>query len=481
MGTLIRPQGWAQQPQGPVDLDWSNPLTPDFVFNGGSGGVLIGRNRYLAIGRGASDVFHASNYGLGYKPTRVANAGLDFGLVQPITSDAWTVLVLANPTSSAVGTLFSQRNGSAPYNQITLAANSNDSLALRAGGFAGIALGKPSGVRGAVSTLTNAVNGDFHVFGMARSGTTSAISLYHDGLSISATLTGTGTNTAISASQKTRIGNIADYTADAAYVAESNIPMVFIYNRALTGSEIAKVSADMLRGAHFWAKGRPSRLFFSTVVGGTSLFINKANHTHATDSLSFSLDTYLAASKATHAHSSDSLVLSADSLLAVQEALHFHTADSPSLSTAAYLSIAHAVHAQFADDLTIDASGATILTTQDAAHAHTSDGLTLTLDTWLAIVEATHGHLADSPVLSSEEALLVAGALHAHYADVVVLGFPSAPGSCPTVEEIVAAVLAALNATTIPVDVHKVLTIPVTGNWPTANENADALLARAWP
>lgn len=450
MGTLIRPQGWAQQPQGPVDLDWSNPLTPDFVFNGGSGGVLIGRKRYLAIGRGASDVFHASNYGLGYKPTRVANAGLDFGLVQPITSDAFTVLVLANPTSSAVGTLFSQRNGSAPYNQITLAANSTDALALRAGGFAGIMLGNPSGARGAISTLTNAVNGDFHVFGMARSGTTSAISLYHDGLSISATLTGTGTNTAISASQKTRIGNIADYTADAAYVAESNIPMVFIYNRALTGSEIAKVSADMLRGAHFWAKGRPSRLFFSTVIGGTtSLIVQDATHAHIADSPSFSMETYLAVAESLHAHAADNVTLAttgtanlvvqeaahahvADGvtlttqwLLAVAEALHSHTAESVTLSLQTALVVLEALHTHAAENLTLDTSNATALTVQDSTHAHGADNLGLSLDTWLAIVEAAHGHTADAPMLSlGQLSLQIADALHAMYSDIVFLTLP---------------------------------------------------------
>jgi hypothetical protein len=119
------------------------------------------------------------------------------------------------------------------------------------------------------------------------------------------------------------------------------------------------------------------------------------------------------------------------------------------------LAVFDAIHTHTADNLTLDTSNATALTVQDSTHAHGADNLGLSLDTWLAIVEAAHGHTADAPTLSTALALQIAESLHAHYADVVVLGFPSAPGSCPTVEEIVAAVLAALNATTIPVNVSK--------------------------
>lgn len=85
---------------------------------------------------------------------------------------------------------------------------------------------------------------------------------------------------------------------------------------------------------------------------------------------------------------------------------------------------------------------------------HGADNLALSLDTRLAIVEAAHGHTADAPTLDRAGAA-DASSRCTHYADVVVLGFPSAPGLGPTVEEIVAAVLAALQATTIPVDMKK--------------------------
>lgn len=49
------------------------------------------------------------------------------------------------------------------------------------------------------------------------------------------------------------------------------------------------------------------------------------------------------------------------------------------------------------------------------------------------------------------------------------------------INNIVAALLMALQATRLPVNVVEVLAQPVAGEWPTAIENADALLNRTWP
>ena len=286
---------------------------------------------------------------------------------------------------------------------------------------------------------------------------------------------------------------------------------------------------------------RSSRRLISSGGGSsTSLTVQDAQHGHLADSLSFSLDTYLAVTEslhahtadnvtltttgtanlvvqeAAHAHTADGVVLTTQWLLAVAEALHSHAADNVALSLQTALSVLEAlhghsadnltlgvtgatnlviadatsghaadnlafslntllavfdaIHAHAADALTLDTSNATALTVQDSMHGHGADSLTLSLDTWLAIVEAAHGHTADSPTLSADTSLQIAEALHAHYADVVVLGFPSAPGSCPTVEEIVAAVLAALNATTIPVDTRKMNGAVILGDGSAGNK-----------
>ena len=167
------------------------------------------------------------------------------------------------------------------------------------------------------------------------------------------------------------------------------------------------------------------------------------------------------------------------SFMVIADATSGHAADNLAFSLNTLLAVFDAIHAHAADSLTLDTSNATFLTVQEASHSHSADNIDLSLNTWLAIVEAAHGHTADSPTLSADTSLQIAEALHAHYADVVVLGFPSAPGACPTVEEIVQAVLLQLNAESIAAAVWAHATRVITG--PTPNDNADALLARAWP
>ena len=201
------------------------------------------------------------------------------------------------------------------------------------------------------------------------------------------------------------------------------------------------------------------------------LAIAEALHSHAADNVALSLQTALSVLEALHGHSADNLTLGVTGAtnLVIADATSGHAADNLAFSLNTLLAVFDAIHAHAADALTLDTSDATSLTVQDSTHGHGADSLTLSLDTWLAIVEATHGHTADSPTLSTSTALLIAEALHAHYADVVVLGFPSAPGSCPTVEEIVAAVLAALNATAIPVNIKQVNSITIKGAGVTGN------------
>lgn len=57
---------------------------------------------------------------------------------------------------------------------------------------------------------------------------------------------------------------------------------------------------------------------------------------------------------------------------------------------------------------------------------------------------------------------------------VQAFGYSTTGAAGPSAESIAGTVLASLQATTIPVDA-------VTGAWPTAVENADALLSRTWP
>ncbi len=253
------------------------------------------------------------------------------------------------------------------------------------------------------------------------------------------------------------------------YGSGSSIACTFVWNRALTKGEVKALSDNP------WQIFEPEEipLFKPVTSGATNLFIFDSSHAHAGDTLTFSLDTYLAAQDSTHAHSADNLTLDATtsislvlseslhglssdviafitgSYLQVADALHGHSADALTLATASFLAVADALHSHAADNLTLDTSNATPLTTQDSAHAHSADNTALTLDTWLAIVEAIHAQSADNVSISSEELLAIADALHSHASDALLLSIPSAPGTCPSVAEIVAAIWADPRALTV--------------------------------
>lgn len=207
------------------------------------------------------------------------------------------------------------------------------------------------------------------------------------------------------------------------------------------------------------------------------LAVADAGHGHASESMTLGVAgaDNLVVSDVLHGQTAEGLALVTEWLLIVTDAAHAQLAESTILSTDALLVVQEASNDHLAENVALDTSDATTLATQGGVQWHTADGITLTLDTWLAIVGAAHAHAADAPTLSTEAALQIAEALHAHYADTVVLSFPGVTTLTPDdISAIAAAVIAALQATTIPVDA-------VTGAWPTAVENADALLSRTWP
>ena len=215
-------------------------------------------------------------------------------------------------------------------------------------------------------------------------------------------------------------------------------------------------------------KRSDSRIFVPVSVGGTttSLIVQDATHAHIADGVSLTTQWLLTIAESLHGHAADNLTLSATDAanLVVQDAAHAHIADSISLTTNWLLSIADALHSHAADNLSLDASNATFLTIQDALHSHAADSLGFSLDTWLTIVDAAHTHTADAPTLSASVALLIAEALHAHYADVAVLSLPGETTLTPEdITAIAAAVLAAINATTIPVNATHLNGAPIIG------------------
>jgi len=223
-------------------------------------------------------------------------------------------------------------------------------------------------------------------------------------------------------------------------------------------------------------------------TGTANLVVQEATHAHVADGVTLTTQWLLAVAEALHSHTAESVTLSLQTALVVLEALHTHAAENLTLGvtgtanltiadatsghtsdTVAFtlnslLAVFDAIHTHTADNLTLDTSNATALTVQDSTHAHGADNLGLSLDTWLAIVDAAHTHTADAPTLSASVALLIAEALHAHYADVAVLSLPGETTLTPEdITAIAAAVLAAINATTIPVNATHLNGAPIIG------------------
>ena len=188
-----------------------------------------------------------------------------------------------------------------------------------------------------------------------------------------------------------------------------------------------------------------------TDVFGTAavvLAIADAIHGHVADNLTLSTQTALSVLEALHAHSADSLGLSTtgSTSLSVAESSHAHTADNIALATQRLLAIANAIHAHTADNEVLDTSSAAWLTLQEGNHAHAADSLGLSLQTWLAVADAVQAHYADAAVLS-----VPTGGFTGSLSDV-------------DIARIVSEVVAALSATTIPVNVKQVNSIPIKGS-----------------
>ena len=188
----------------------------------------------------------------------------------------------------------------------------------------------------------------------------------------------------------------------------------------------------------------------------TDWLLTVQDSTHSLTSDNITLDitnsTNLTIQEATHSVTSDNLLITTEWLLDIASAAHALTSDNLNLSTALSIVIQKSIHSLTSDNITLDTSNTTILTIQDAVHNHIADNLGLTLDTWLVIADAVHTHLADSIDLGTELTLTIQSSTHNLTSDIIILSIPST-GSCPTVEEIVAAIM-------IQIEAKNYLTLP---------------------
>jgi len=239
---------WLNQPHGLVEFDPAFPR-PSFAFNAAWGPINVAIKRLAQAGvqppgkygvKASGDSFRATPQGRAYKVVRAIDGGLDFGVCQPITSNTFTVIAVANGAADVAGILFSQRYGALPYNQMGLNINQSNSGTSRPGGFVCLVVDTSvngaggSNWKSAHSNSTTLVDGKFHVYAATKASITSTPVLWYDKVKIAATGYGTSVTTFLGNAQKTKIGNAADYGAanggDASVCLQSDVTAVLVFD-----------------------------------------------------------------------------------------------------------------------------------------------------------------------------------------------------------------------------------------------------------
>jgi len=230
-----------QQPQAGVRMARGNPITRDaYAWLPSSPLILFGKRTLNAVGETAYNSSPVGDKGVARKWSRSANAGVDFGTVQPISQNAGvTVLVVAAPSSAAsMKVPFSQRIGSGSYTQTDFVFNAAtiDSLGATAGQ---LALTTYHGGSGGV-LATGQVDGKTHCW-VAGNGPSNGY-IIRDGVKQTLAAS-TRMSTFTGGTQKLRIGNIADDTTTT-YPCDDPVYLVVVWDRLLAETEALSVSAS---------------------------------------------------------------------------------------------------------------------------------------------------------------------------------------------------------------------------------------------
>lgn len=228
------------QPQaGPLVADRAAWPALTFLSSGSKTDTATG-----AVGvPSASDSFAIATTGKTYRTTRSATGGMVFSYL-PIKKEAFSLIVLANPTNaSAIQSLFSQRAGSGGNNQgFTFGANLDGAFAY-AGGAIGVSCQNSAAVTfGARTSGTTYVDGKFHVYGLTRASATAPFRFYFDGVEQTAAQSGTASALA-STLQETKIGAPGNYTADAVFSSNCDFALI----AAFDGVELMPAQMATLR------------------------------------------------------------------------------------------------------------------------------------------------------------------------------------------------------------------------------------------
>lgn len=233
MAALILPSRRVVQPQGPVVVDWGNPLARAAnVWTPQQPLAFQSANNIQTATEVAYSAAPISAAGVGRQWTRTGNAGINFGVQQIIRQNTVvTVLVLAAPRSqAALKVPVSQRVAGGAFTQTELVFNSQDLPGI-SGATAGAVMLASYHNSGKGVVALSQLDGQPHCWVAGNS--TTAGYIFRDGVNQTLSASLQLTDPLTISTQRLRIGNIAD-DGGTTYVHDDPLYLVVVWDRMLS-------------------------------------------------------------------------------------------------------------------------------------------------------------------------------------------------------------------------------------------------------
>lgn len=458
---LLRPTVWTQQPQSPVEIDWSNPITQGLVnaanINGGSPAYNLVLGKPAPTGGTLTPSAFAMGYG-----KKFASAAIQFPL--SVYTGAETMLSVCRPTTvdANLRAIMHRRNtttigvAQAGATMWLLAYDNAIGLQLiawQSSGATCVAINSGSANVASNETLVA-------VGVVPGNGLTAA--LYKNGnLVNSATQSAALMNTVVT----TEVGGMHANNTSRYFAGDQSLALH--WNRALSDAEIRSISANP------WQifKPIPRRLFVPVSSGGANtwnLDPTSASHGQTSGVGALVLSYLLSAASASHAQSVTQSAIALAYTLSPSGALHAQSATVSEISSGNVFDPVSSSHAHSAASPAISLN--ITATPASASHAHSAGPSALNLRYVLSVNGADHAQIAGQCSLTiggagtGATAEEIAAAVWAH----VTRTLTASAG--PSAESIAAATVSALMATMIPVDVQKMNGATVLGDGTSGNK-----------
>lgn len=460
---------WTHQPQQAAQIDRSNPITQDLSFT-------LDRGRDAVSGKLATlngQTLNASKNGIGLTSTTGAAATFGTGLFATSngagTGD-FSFAVFANPSASATRTIvLGAIWGANPEPYFTFNGNGLDSNS--SGRIAFSWNGSPRSY--IESQSTSIVDGKWHLFSATR--VNGVMFLVVDGVEVANNKALTSANLY----KDTAITSIGGYSSSGYGLNGACVPFLAVANRAWSIGEHKSLFDNP------WQifRSADSRIWLPSAGGGTSDALTASNINGSStvgspaiaQAHSLSVGAIIASSVVSAPSVTQKHAITASAIVASA------TVASPAITqkhalTAAAISASSTVGATTLTEIVSGVLSALPVAATPAVVGAPSLTQNHALSTGaISAGPATFG----TPTIAQQHALMAQGIT----AGAAVVGIPALTSgtfsgslSDSDIARIASAVLAALQASVIPVNVKQVNDVPTPAPWPTATETANEVL-----